>query len=125
MVVTARFLDSLCSGTIDVQVVRENELTVLRGVCPSEGRRKKRYNVVVKLGAIRRHQKQLLSMQGLAGSHGTVAYNGSTQRCYNMSVAVARSLRQALLIRLGANALPLLWFHFPHRMIVLGCERTG
>jgi len=58
-------------------------------------------------------------------SHRTVAYNASTQWCYNMSVAVARSLRQALLIRLGANALPLLWFHFPHRMIVRGCERLG
>ena len=63
---TARYLDSLCPGTIDVQVVRENELTVLRGVCPSERSKKMRYNVVVKLGAIRRHQKQLLSMQGFA-----------------------------------------------------------
>ena len=66
LVVTARYLDSLCPGTIDVQVVRENELTVLRGVCLSEKSKKKRYNVVVKLGAIRRHQKQLLSMQGFA-----------------------------------------------------------
>ena len=47
---TARYLDSLCPGTIDVQVVRENELTVLRGVCPSETSKKKRYNFVVKLG---------------------------------------------------------------------------